>query len=130
MYCSFGANNARGVAILFNKHIDVQPILCFQDHDGRMIGIKITVNNCEYLIVNIYAPNNDEPEIFTKWIKNIEDYPCENVILGGDFNLTMNPNLDIHDPLLNNYNSMEVLQEYMERTNLVDIWRVRNLEMR
>ena len=58
-----GNTNARGVAILFNKHVDsIREII--RDVDGRYLIVKLEINEYTYCIANVYAPNNDQPSFF------------------------------------------------------------------
>ena len=86
--------------------------------------------------VNIYAPNKDKESVqfFRKLhtllqIENLDSE--ENIILGGDFNCPLNPNLDkrggIMIPRKSVVNSIECVQNELD---LVDIWRVKNPETR
>ena len=80
---------------------------------------------------NIYTPNDDSPDFFHKVIQIIESMQDKDVlILGGDFNMVMDPAKDRHCSLINHVKSLQVLDEYMNREELCDIWRYRNPESR
>ena len=38
-------------------------------------------------LVNIYAPNNDNPTFFQNLLDHLLSFECEEIIMGGDFNL-------------------------------------------
>ena len=38
-------------------------------------------------LVNIYAPNNDNPTFFQNLLDRLLSFECEEIIMGGDFNL-------------------------------------------
>ena len=38
-------------------------------------------------LVNIYAPNNDNPTFFQNFLDHLLSFECEEIIMGGDFNL-------------------------------------------
>ena len=41
------------------------------------------------ILVNIYAPNNDDPSFSQNAFKRLLTFECEEIILGGDFNLVL-----------------------------------------
>lgn len=45
-------------------------------------------------LLNIYGPNNDDPEFFKKVLNLIPDVSSTNLIIGGDFNLVLDTYLD------------------------------------
>ena len=38
-------------------------------------------------LVNIYAPNNDNPTFVQNLLDHLLSFECEEIIMGGDFNL-------------------------------------------
>lgn len=92
IFYSHGINNARGVAILFKKHFNVDFITSEHDLEGRRVLVKFRYEDTPITICNVYAPNDDRPEFFEQ---TFETLPSEtNLILGGDFNLVLDLNLD------------------------------------
>jgi len=87
-----------------------------------------------YVLINVYAPNKDTNisnflnNLLMTLRKNNFDEE-ENIIIGGDFNCPLNPNLDKNGGLLiprkSVVTTIEILQEELD---LVDIWRVMNPE--
>lgn len=41
------------------------------------------------LLCNIYAPNEDKPDFFRDISIYLQDFQCDEVIIGGEFNLVM-----------------------------------------
>ena len=35
----------------------------------------------------LYAPNDDDPSFFLNFFDHLNDFKCDEVIIGGDFNL-------------------------------------------
>lgn len=57
---SHGSINARGVAILLRSGFDCKIIKqSYVDPAGRYIGIQAQINDENYYLFNVYAPNND-----------------------------------------------------------------------
>ena len=59
MLFSHGANNARGVIILVRNGFDYNVDTVKIDSQGRFILVKGKIQDVEYTVVNIYAPNKD-----------------------------------------------------------------------
>ena len=64
------------------------------DHDGRAVSIRIIINDIEYNIALIYAPNI--PRGRKKFFNDLATHltGTENLLLGGDFNCIGKPELD------------------------------------
>ena len=78
-------------------------------------------------LVNIYAPNNDNPAFFQNLLCHILSFECEEVIVGGDFNLV----LDVHKDKkggnsTTHSNSLKEVQNMENLLDLIDVWRVFN----
>ena len=74
------------------------------------------------MICNMYAPNNDEPEYFVCLFAQLDKFAEENVIVGGDFNLTLNPELDRYNSVHNNNKAMKQLCNIMTNFKITDVW--------
>ena len=80
----------------------------------------------QFLLVNIYAPNKDEPQFFANIVMQIESFPTDFKIIGGDMNVTLNEELDHFSKKEKSQGSKsaELINEFLETENWVDIWRV------
>ncbi len=95
------------------------------DDNGRILCMDIEFDGHRFILCNIYAPNDDQPEFFKKCAEVIEK--CDNVskVTAGDFNLVMDIDLDKKGGRpVTNFNAREVLETYMGQADLIDIWRV------
>ena len=117
--------------------------------NGRIIVIDLKLHNNVYRLINIYAPNHPlEREIFFQnTINNLADCDHE-IIIGGDYNCTLNSHIDrgecqqvdqgITNPPVNQDwikpivadKGANVLLEMMESRGIEDIWRRRNPDMK
>ena len=125
---SSGQTNARGVAILLNPKFRAKVVSRKTDHEGRYVFCRIkTEDNIEYSLCNIYAPNQDNPGFFKSVFKTVFKFANENIIIGGDFNMTLHPELDRSKTTgVNNNNSMKYVNSVIDELQLCDVWRVRN----
>lgn len=131
---SNGTNHARGVALLVRAGFDANITNVITDNIGRMMLVDINIQGTPFKILNLYAPNTELGQYhFSRYIKNnlnTNVNPHEKLIIGGDFNIILDTNLDRkggtmqfsrkHDEIVDN------LEDIMNYFELNDIWRVRN----
>ena len=89
----------------------------------------------KYVFANIYAPNKvcDQCTYFKELqdrFDGIISSPEQKVVIGGDFNVTFDSNLDCLGGSPAQKGSVKVLEEICLDMDLVDIWRIRNLDKR
>lgn len=118
---------ARGVAILIKKNIPFQHISTKTDPNGRFIIVTGTILTAHVTLLNLYAPNFDNPGFFRGVFHLIPDLATTNLIVGGDFNCVLDTFLDRSSPSPTSpSDSTIVLNNLMKSLNLVDIWRIHN----
>ena len=124
---SHGSSDARGVCILFKPNFFLEIHKVYSDENGRYLIVDITIGNMRLTLSNLYAPNEDQPKFFENIINIIENIPNDNRVIGGDFNLVLNLDLDKKGGRHQTHNkSQAVIHTWMEDTDLIDIWRVKN----
>jgi exonuclease III len=130
--CFFASytSQSRGVAILFNNNFDFKVTKMVKDENGNYLIVVIKTMDREIALVNVYGPNNDNPQFYSTLQKKIEELGCSNIVIGGDWNLVLNPVLDYcnyrHN---NNVNAQEKVIELAGDLELVDVWREINPEL-
>ena len=100
MIFSHGTSNSRGVIVAFRhglEHKMLSDPIC--DPNGRYIILNMEIQGFPYILVNCYAPSNEQEQIklfqvIRNHSKNIEPDKDVNLILGGDWNLIFNSSLD------------------------------------
>ena len=88
LFTSYSSSNG-GVAILFNNNFTFQLQRSFLDNTGRFIICDIETNEKLITLATIYAPNEDVPSFFERFHKHLRDFQCDDIIIGGDFNLVL-----------------------------------------
>ena len=78
----------------------------------------------------MYAPNEDKPGSFKSIFTTLQKHAKDHVVIGGDFNLTLDTSKDRLNCKFNNKNATAYVQQFMESFNLTDIWRDRNVDER
>lgn len=117
---------ARGVAILFRRTIPFKHISTISDPNGRYVIVSGLIFSVHITLLNLYGPNYDDPSFFRKVFNLLPNLSNTHLIIGGDFNLVLDPTLDRtparsvgHLP-----NSTSTLNELTNSYDLVDIWRL------
>ena len=129
-YWSNFSTQARGSAILIKRNTEIEVLDSCSDIEGRIVLIQFMYKDEKCVLVNVYAPNKDDPTFWLEVLRLFERYEGKR-ILAGDFNLVMDPTLDKSTNLTKNLDkSAEILKNYSEDTFLTDIWRVRNPEVK
>ena len=99
MISSHGSSNSRGVAILFKNGIDCSINHKIVDPEGRYIILKACIQDKDYVLINVYAPNKDKDQVnfFNNLLSILQNEnldSLDNIILGGDLNCPLDPLLD------------------------------------
>ena len=92
----------------------------FSDPNGRFIIISVTINGLPLLLVNIYGPNNDDPNFFLDIFSKVDQFSYTSLIVGGDFNAVLGP-LDYQGSKNkhSNVKSSQMISTLMDEFNLV-----------
>ena len=118
------SGSSAGVAILFNNNFNLDILKTFSDPSGRFIICDIKTTEKLLTIANIYAPNEDNPDFFEKFFDHLYDFRCEEIILGGDFNLVLDVEKDKKGGLPKTYqNALKVINQKCWDLDFIDIWR-------
>ena len=118
-----GLSNSRGVAILFKPTFNFK-VDTIYNKDGRILILKVLLNEKELIIVNIYGPNEDNVDFYQHLFSKLEDEECSNMIIGGDYNLVLNLKIDkTGGTIKTNTKSSTYQKQMMENINLADRWR-------
>ena len=133
MYFSHGASNSKGVVIIITNNYDANIVNIRRDTNGRMILLDIERNGTIYTVGNIYTPTRnfeqDQRLVFREFTNYLEQMQNEHIVLGGDYNIYMNPRLDKLDTMPehhDNQNYREDITSFLDINNLVDVWRTLN----
>ncbi|GFR92883.1 LINE-1 reverse transcriptase homolog [Elysia marginata] len=82
-------------------------------------------------IINIYAPNTDDPNFFMKVKHEIAKVGSKNIMVMGDWNLLLDPEIDgVNYKNINNKKARAEVGQMMADLDLFDIWREEHPEER
>lgn len=134
---SNASSQSSGTCTFFSKNKPVNIIKKYTDCDGRYIIIDIELNDQIITIGNLYAPTRDKEKeqirVFKSFQEKYDTFKRDSVILGGDFNLYLNPKLDKPDTMSDSNDNPHYRKEilsFLETEGLVDVWRVLNPDKR
>lgn len=100
------------------------------DPKGHYTCQVIDFNKLILISVNVYGYNSylENSQLFNDIEYRLKHwqtkFPNSHIIIGGDFNVTFDPSIDRWPPTRNN-NRNSFFKTFMERFDLVDIWRVK-----
>ena len=64
-------------------------------------------------LANIYAPHEDNPNFFKDLFNQLQDFQCDKVIMGGDFNLVLDLDRDKKGGLFKTHTkAVKVIKQY------------------
>ena len=122
IYWSHGNAVSRGVNIMIKRNSPITVKTSFADTEGRLVGIVYEEDGESFVLINIYAPNNDSPEFFVEAFKYFEQHNGHCIIVG-DFNLVLNDSIDRNEGSTEkHWHAQRIVKDYMEDTYMTDIW--------
>jgi hypothetical protein len=118
-------------------NIEYQLFDVVREDNGRFLILDIEIFKVRMILVNVYMPTRDHESEQIALLESLQDslnfFSCDCLIIGGDFNLYLDPNLDRHPGMKNTNDNKQFrtnLRSFLESYELVDIWRVLNPELR
>ena len=118
--------NKNGVAILFKNNFEHKVHNVFRDPEGRFLLLDLEVLKKRLTLANIYGPSSgDSPDFFKTLATKLEQFGNENMILGGDWNVVLDRNLDSRNyaSTTNRPRSRTAILNMMSKLDLIDIFR-------
>ena len=99
---------------------------CISDDEGCKVLLNINMEDKNYTLVHVYAPNDENyrKQFFKSLIPWINENACnkENIILGGDFNCSLENNDRSSKTHLNDKSRIE-MKHMLQKINLEDVWQ-------
>ena len=130
-YIAHGTKHSKGVTILLRKGLDMEITEKIIDRKGRFIILKAKINESEFNLINVYAPNKIKEQInfledLARSMGSCNISNTDNNILAGDWNVTCS-NLDKLGGVVHTKSrSNEKVDELCRVFDLVDVWRLRH----
>ena len=131
LFFSHGSNHSCGVMVLVRGDLEFNLISIKMDNEGRYILLEAEVQGSNFLFLNVYLPNKVQEQC--RFIENlnctIDDVVRDKelkLVVGGDFNITLESDLDCSGGNPIQKASVKSIQDLCLDFDLVDIWRIRN----
>ena len=116
-----GDQKKAGVAILISDKIDFQIKDGKRDKEGHYIMIKVSVQEENITIINIYAPNIGALQYVWQTLRSMKEEINSNTIIVGDFNTPLTTMDRSTKQKINK--ETETLNDTMDQLDLNDIYR-------
>ena len=97
------SSQSRGVDILIKKSCPLDVISSWGDIEGNILILNCNFDGEQIILCNVYGPNRDRPLFFSNLFDKLNDYGANHVVIGGDWNVPLNPNVDCY-----NYNNIRM----------------------
>uniref|UniRef100_A0A8C1N287 Uncharacterized protein n=1 Tax=Cyprinus carpio TaxID=7962 RepID=A0A8C1N287_CYPCA len=100
-----------------------------RDMDGRIIILDVEIKSRRFCLVNVYAPNNNEPIFFDTVYNMIRNYDIP-IIQAGDYNIALQPSKDRAGESRDCHGQKRhALTSMMSAVDLFDVWRLKNPDL-
>lgn len=117
-------SKTKGVSILVSKNANFQISDSLVDPDGRYIFLKGSYASTPITLANIYCPNDHQVSFFRKTCDLLTSFKSGIVLLGGDFNVPLNPLLDSSTGTSTlTYKAIRQINLQLQSLTLHDTWR-------
>jgi len=116
--------------ILPNPKLDCEIEEEVRDKNGRFLGARITLDDVQIVLANVYAPNDTTHQVlFLKEIqKLLSNFAQEKIIIGGDFDFARSLNVkDEGNPTSKKLLNIKEIDNLCHLYSLCDIWCFLNL---
>lgn len=128
VYFSHGTSSRKGVAILIPPKLDIIVKDEKRDDDGRILILDTSTDYGPLTISNVYFPTKDKSTdqivLVNKLKEMLIDFQDKSLIVGGDFNICQNPDLDkIGGINENKSKAAQEMETFKTDFNLIDLWR-------
>ena len=123
-YHSCFSSRSRGSCILFSTNTQHDVIKEINSDCGNYVIVICKINTEVFAFISIYGPNSDQPKFFQDIFARLENIQVDHMIMGGDMNFIMNPEMDcLNYAREHNVNARRTFIQLMDEYGLVDIWR-------
>ena len=131
-YFSCYNSSSRGVMILLNNNFEHKVEQVNSDPNGNYLILDLKIDDKNFTLINLYGPNEDKPKFYKEIRQKYKSFDNDNIIMCGDWNLVINPDLDTNNYLhINNPRArQEILDNIIEDDDFYDIYRIFNDENR
>lgn len=118
-------SKSKGVTILLAKHCPFQVTDTLIDDKGNFLFLKGTCKGRRLTLANLYAPYTGRVSFFREIVQLLTGFQDGTLILGGDFNVPLNPLLDTSNGISSlPYSALRAIKTQLQTLLLHDTWRI------
>ena len=89
-YIAGSSTNSRGVMVMINNTFEYNVKQCIKDPEGRYVILELSITNLiNVFIINLYAPNKDDPVWFSTLFEKVKTISNNCEIWTGDWNAAL-----------------------------------------
>ena len=125
-FFSHGTNHSKGVITLINPSVNFKVEKEISEKQGRLIILKLSLEEKVIVLVNIYAPNDVAQQVsfFKRLNQQLEKFAQDTIVIGGDFNCALTSNDKRGGkPVSKKSAVIQDINTLCNLYNLSDIWR-------
>ena len=130
LYCAHGSNVQRGVLIGIRHGVRYQCKKCTTDPQGRFVILNLVLEDQSLTLVSLYLEPSLTPSEITNILMQInqvvDEYGNHDVVWCGDFNVILNPELDMVNRSTSHAHKSQQLNGFIDTNELTDIWRAQH----
>ena len=116
-----GNQKKAAVAILISDKIDFKIKTITRDKEGHYIMIKVSIQEEDITIVNIYAPNKGAPQYIRQMLTAVKGEIDSNTIIVGDFSTPLTPVGSSSRQKISK--ETQALNDTLDQIDLIDIYK-------
>lgn len=120
--------SSKGVSIGFHKSFSPQVLDSKIDPNGRFIFLRLSFSSRIIVLANLYFPNQGQLPFARTVFDLLRNFAGNSpIILGGDFNLPLDPGLDTSSGRSSlPFSVSRGMKKLLSTLHLVDVWRMLN----
>ncbi|KAG9355316.1 hypothetical protein JZ751_000154 [Albula glossodonta] len=117
----------KGVAILVRQDVEFEHVGQDEDCEGSYFVLTCRLHGCLYTLASVYNHQRDK-RVLCRLTRYLQEMGAGVLVIGGDFNTVLNPNLDRTSSSRNAHHTIlrRCVVKMAARLRLVDIWRKQN----
>ena len=110
--------------MLLNNNFEHKVMGTRKGVNGNLLALDIQLDSKRLTLVTIYGPNHDSPLFYENLQAVVEDIGNHDVIIVGDFNTVLDPELDYSNYIaVKNPRTRHKILEVIDLLDLIDVYR-------
>lgn len=121
---SSGQTKKNRVAILLKAHSPCKAVSTIAEVKGRLLALRLQWGNIFLTVASIYAKNEHQESFLRSSLSAVMSSPDRAVLIGGDLNIVMNPDIDRSGQRSNQSGTLSADgRRWLADCGMIDVWR-------